>query len=240
VCVPPSDGNLFSMASRDRHGLSGGSKTRSGYFGDLGGPSGGRDRREGSFLMRCAGLVACANRKNRQPVPGLGTDRGRRTPDQHMSEHVSRPCVRDAHRVSSARWQQGHLMARMTADKGEVGRIAAKREMVWTSVKVKWSRAGGKNDVGGRMRRREDGIAKRARCWGNRGAPAGCEAAGSAARIVAHRRCATTHGQGGTTARAEPGPKRFYCTGEAMPVVWSEKEKRPLARLPLWSWPDDR
>jgi hypothetical protein len=27
LCVPPGDGVLFSMASRDQHGLSGGSKT---------------------------------------------------------------------------------------------------------------------------------------------------------------------------------------------------------------------
>jgi hypothetical protein len=177
VCVPPSDGNLFSMATADQHGMSGGSKTRSGYFGDLGGPSGGRDRRTGSFLMRCAGLVACANRKTGQPTPGLGTDRGEERPDQHMSEHVSRPCVRHAHRVSSARWQQATRSARMTADEGEVGRSAAKREMVWDSAKVQRSGAGGKNDVCGRMRRREDGTAKRARRREDHGTPARYEGA---------------------------------------------------------------
>src|SRR5438034_10511604 len=66
------------MATADQHGLSGGSKTRSGYFGDLGGPSGGRDRREGSFLMRCAGLVACANRKNRAADVGSWHRQGQR------------------------------------------------------------------------------------------------------------------------------------------------------------------
>ena len=35
-------------------------------------PAGGRGRHNGFFWMRCAGLVACANRKNRQPVPGSG------------------------------------------------------------------------------------------------------------------------------------------------------------------------
>jgi hypothetical protein len=87
--------------------MSGGSKTRSGYFGDLGGPGGGRDRRTGSFLMRCAGLVTCTNRKNRQPTPGLGTDRGRGTarPAQERALSAGRASVArtERHRLGGTR-----------------------------------------------------------------------------------------------------------------------------------------
>src|SRR5262249_52271006 len=54
-----------------------GSKTRSGRSGDLGGPFGGRGRRDGTFLMRRAELVMCANRKTGSQCRDLAQTGGR-------------------------------------------------------------------------------------------------------------------------------------------------------------------
>jgi hypothetical protein len=120
LCVPPSDGVLFSMAAQDQHGTGGGSKTRSGRIGDLGGPTRGRDRPHGFFLMRRAGLVACANRKNRAAALQTVADTGERndqTTTQARASEGRALAVRFAHCQSNRTRDTG--LARTTADAGE-------------------------------------------------------------------------------------------------------------------------
>ena len=73
-----------------------------GRGGDLGGPEGGRGHRDGFFLTRRAGLVACANRQNRAANAGRGTHREAEQPDHHTREDVSWPCVGHAPSAPSA------------------------------------------------------------------------------------------------------------------------------------------
>jgi hypothetical protein len=70
---------VFSMACKDQHGLSGESKTRhAARAATSGEPFGGRGRCDGFFLTRCAGLVRCAERKNKQPCRVLAQTGGGR------------------------------------------------------------------------------------------------------------------------------------------------------------------
>ena len=100
--------------------------------------------------MRRAGLVACANRNNRQPMPGVGTHREVERRDHHTRADVSGPCVGHAHKASLPHQHQGRLIGTNNNGQGRSCRSAVKQRMVWGNDKVQWSGAGGKENRKGR------------------------------------------------------------------------------------------
>ena len=97
---------------------------------------------------------------------GSGTHREAERPDHHTRATVSKPCVGHAYRTPSIQRRQGHLLGTLDSGCRRARRKAAKRWIAWDGAKR--NRAGSKDDVGGRVRRREDGTARRARRWSDR------------------------------------------------------------------------
>ena len=159
--------------------------------------------------MRCAGLVACANRKNRQPVPGIGTHREAERRDYHRREDVSGPCVGRAPRAASARQHQADLIG--THDRGR-GRVCRKAAMRWTvsdGAKMQRNRAGSKDNIS-RVIRRRNGI--QSATMERSTAPAGRGAAPGVHRADRGPPASRNHRQvGRNRSRRGTGVKAFRC-----------------------------
>ena len=183
--------------------------------------------------MRRAGLVACANRKNRQPMPGVGTHREVERRDHHTRADVSGPCVGRAPRASSARQHQGDLIGTSNNGQGRAYWNAAKQRMVWDNAKVQRTEREEATSEGP-MRRREEPNGRQRAALERSAAPAGCGAA-TAVRSVARGPLASrTHRQAVRNRSSwRTWGKGFRSTSAIVREVGTWETWR-LVRLPRW------
>jgi hypothetical protein len=118
--------------------------------------------------MRRAGLVAYGNRKNREPVPGIGIHIGEKRSDHHTSASVRQPWVGRAPRAVSARQHQGHLMGTHASGRRRAHRSAAKQRMVWDNAKVQRTEREESNVSKADTTTGQDRTAYSARRWSDR------------------------------------------------------------------------
>jgi len=230
----------FRWCDRGQHGTERRVKNAvRGRSGDLGGPEGGRDRRDGSFLMRRAGLVACANRQNRaagaRHWQTQGNERARPPHKRERHKAVRWSCAARIVSPAAPGTPDGHEQQGTSAGPPERGKG-------WNGLE---QRAGAADGAGGKKR-------QKGRC-NDREGPNGIPRAAMErsahpadtrwrleciARIAARLRRVIADIEGVTSVGMEPGPK---CSAASQQVCGrsSTWETRAGSSLPTASAPSN-